>query len=146
MSRLDSFAVYDRIRSTRMIPVFYHADPIRHARLSRHATTVECASLSSPTAETLPMKYSPSCVDSLHVSVPILLSALDRSSTPQQRHPTSCTEPISLSGRFSITKSPQCATAGAYLIHPAVAPSPRSVWRSRPDARSARFSGRRAWS
>lgn len=27
MSRLDSFAVYDRIRSTRMIPVFYHADP-----------------------------------------------------------------------------------------------------------------------
>lgn len=27
MSQLDSFAVYDRIRSTRMIPVFYHADP-----------------------------------------------------------------------------------------------------------------------
>lgn len=27
MSHFDSFAVYDRIRDTRMIPVFYHPDP-----------------------------------------------------------------------------------------------------------------------
>ncbi|MDE6503177.1 MAG: bifunctional 4-hydroxy-2-oxoglutarate aldolase/2-dehydro-3-deoxy-phosphogluconate aldolase [Muribaculaceae bacterium] len=35
MSRLDSFAVYDRIKHTRMIPVFYNADPDTACRVVR---------------------------------------------------------------------------------------------------------------